>query len=269
MRGMYQLLQKLACGLSDLTIFQNPDDFLEFRARGVVSSSRSRVILGAGVDTGQLSPDTISPLDLERVRRELGLGPGQAMVTMVSRQLRSKGVLDFAAAAQIVARRHPGARFVYCGLPDIESPDRLTPAEMDRLKEMVICLAGREDIPALLALSRLFVLPTYYREGVPRAMLEAASMGLPIITTDSPGCRQVVENGVNGLLVPARNPEALARAIGRLLADEDLGRGWGRESRQRAIRLFDISLVAGQIRAAYGQLLSRKGLEAGACGRRR
>jgi glycosyltransferase involved in cell wall biosynthesis len=104
------------------------------------------------------------------------------------------------------------------------------------------------------------VLPTFYREGIPRVLLEAASMGLPIVTTDTPGCNQVVEDGVNGFLIPTRDADALAQAITRLAADPGLRKRFGIESRRRAVSRFDLSVIAAQTRSVYRELLERKGM---------
>src|SRR5439155_27163564 len=117
---------------------------------------------------------------------------------------------------------------------------------------------ARKDIPHVLAASDLFVLPSYLREGIPRVLLEAAAMGLPLITTDSPGCNDVVEHGVNGCLVPARDPVMLGQAIVNLLTQPELRQRFGRVSRQRAVERFDLSVVVERTHMLYSELLARK-----------
>lgn len=259
-RVIYQPLQKLACAQSDLTIFQNHDDARQFVSTGIVPQHKAWVIPGSGVETDVYDPERIPNSERESVRSELGIPLGALVVTMVSRLIRSKGVIEFAAAGQIVNQRYPDVKFLLVGPPDNESIDRLSPGELSDLQTSVIWPGPRSDIPAVLAVSEVFVLPSSYREGIPRVLLEAASMGLPIVTTDTPGCNEVVENEVNGLLVPARDANALARAILRLIADPAMRQHFGQASRHRALTKFDLSIVAQQTSDIYHKLLAGKGL---------
>lgn len=179
---------------------------------------------------------------------------------MVSRLIRSKGVLEFMAAAQEVGARFPHVRFLLVGPSDDESVDRLNSTELTQLKQTLTCPGPRRDIPAVMAVSDIFVLPSAYREGIPRVLLEAASMGLPIVTTDSPGCNEVVEHDVNGLLVPVGNPAALSQSILHLFEQPELRQRFGQASRHRAVERFDILIIADQTRSVYQELLAYKGL---------
>src|SRR5205823_2793002 len=143
----------------------------------------------------------------------LDVPAGVPLVTMIARVIRSKGVEEFVAAARAVRKRLPQAHFLLVGPADRDSVDSFRPEELDEIGRVVRWPGPRRDVPRVLAASDLFVLPTYLREGIPRVLLEAASMGLPLVTTDAPGCNDVVEEGVNGRLVPPRDPEALAAAV--------------------------------------------------------
>jgi glycosyltransferase involved in cell wall biosynthesis len=260
LRALYQPLQKLACRVSDRTIFQNRDDLQQFTAAGLIEGARALLIPGSGVPTEQFAPERISASERARVRAELGIDDDAIMVTMVSRLIRSKGVLDYGAAAQRLAASHPTIRFVLVGPRDTQSVDRLNDEEMAMLGQAVTWPGPRQDIAALLAASDLFVLPSAYREGIPRVLLEAASMGLPIVTTDTPGCREVVVHHENGLLVPVHHPQRLAAAIATLAADQALREQYGQRSRQRATALFDLAVIAKQTSSLYRKLLADKGL---------
>ncbi|MBM4430202.1 MAG: glycosyltransferase family 4 protein, partial [Chloroflexi bacterium] len=194
-RAVYERLQGWASHLSDLTIFQNHEDARQFVAKRIVPEAKIAVIPGSGVDTDLLDPARVSQLEREQARAELGVSSRMLLVTMVSRLIRSKGVMEFAVAAQTVRERHLEVAFLLVGPADEESVDRLTPTELSQLARVVTWTGARKDIPAVLAASDILVLPSFYREGIPRVLLEAASMGLPIVTTDSPGCREVVEHG--------------------------------------------------------------------------
>jgi glycosyltransferase involved in cell wall biosynthesis len=174
---------------------------------------------------------------------------------MVSRVMRTKGVLEYAEAARQVRSRNPEAVFLLAGPADDTELNRLTPAEVDGVRQAVRWLGLRQDVPALLALSDLFVLPSFYREGVPRALLEAAASGLPLVVAQTPGSTDVVRNGENGLVVPPRDASALAEAIERLVRDRTCRRHYGACSRERVVRDFSLEVVAGQIRELYHRLL--------------
>ena len=257
-RFVYERLQTFACRVSDLTIFQNHDDAHQFVTSGVVSQEKTAVILGSGVATDLYAPAAVSESERDQLQRELGIPADATVVSMVGRVIRSKGVLEYMAAAQEVRARNSKVHFLLIGAHDHESLDRLSSEELTQLRQALTWPGPRNDIPCVLALSDIFVFPSAYREGVPRVLLEAASMGLPIVTTDSSGCREVVENEVNGYLVPVHDPVALSGAIFRLVEQPELRRRFGRFSRQRAIARFDISIVAEQTRALYQQLLAIK-----------
>lgn len=259
-RAVYQPLQKFACHLADLTVFQNRDDAEHFTAQGLVSAEKVAVIPGSGVATDLFDLGRVSASEQGQLRVELGIGPDEVVVTMVSRVIRSKGVLAFMQAARNVCLRHSQVRFLLIGPEDNQSLDRLSAGELAELRQTITWPGPRRDVRGLLAMSNAFVLPSAHREGIPRVLLEAAAMGLPIVTTDSPGCRDVVEEGVNGFLVPVGDCAALTGAILRLVEQPALRDRLGRASRQRAVERFDLSLVTEQTRAVYERLLARKGL---------
>jgi glycosyltransferase involved in cell wall biosynthesis len=260
LRVAYETLQRWAARCSDRTVFQNPDDLEELVARGVVLQDRAVLFPGSGVRTDLLDPARVSDEERRQVREALGVPAGALLVTMVSRVIRTKGVAEFAAAARAVREQIPASHFLLVGPADPDSVDRLGPGELAALSGAVHWPGPRRDVPRLLAASDAFVLPSYLREGIPRALLEAAALGLPLVTTDAPGCREVVEDGVNGFLVPVRDAEAVARAVVRLLGEPDLRQRFGRESRRRAVSRFDLSVVVERTRALYREVLAAKGL---------
>ena len=254
-RLAYQPLQTLACRWADLTTFQNEDDAREFERRLVVPRSRTTVIPGSGVRT-----DVFTPTDPESAslrRSELGLQTS-IVVLMISRILRSKGVMDFAAAARRAELVNPAVRFLLVGKNDTESLDALSAVELAEVRDSVRWLGSRDDVKDILGLADIFVFPSFYREGVPRVLLEAASMGLPLVAADVPGSRDVVEDGVNGFLVPPRDHEAIAEAVLRLAAAPELRRQFGEASHRRVVSRFDISVVAERTESIYRDLLEAK-----------
>ncbi len=260
LRAIYQPLQTWVSHFSDLTTFQNHDDAQRFIAAGVVDKQKTKIIAGSGVPTNVYSPSQVSETARMKLKRELGIESNDQVVTMISRVIRTKGVLEFMAAAREINARHSNVRFLLIGPADDQSLDRLTAAELDQLQASVIWPGRRDDVPIVLAISDLFVFPSAYPEGIPRVLLEAASMGLPLITTNSPGCKEVVEHNVNGLLVPVHDPAALAQAILFFIEQPEICKRFGQMSRRLAVERFDLALIAEQTQTMYQQLLAKRDL---------
>lgn len=257
---IYRQLQKWASHQSDMTIFQNHEDHEECIASGIAPAVKATVILGSGVQIKRFSPAQL-PKDIRvNTRQKFTIRSDEILVTMISRVIRSKGVLEFMHAAQATKLTHPKARFLLVGEIDEESLDHLNDVELAQLRENLIWLGHQSDIPAILAASDIFVLPTMYREGIPRALLEAACMCLPIVTTDSPGCNDVVQDGVNGFLTPVGDADAVTHAVQTLVDQPALRHQYGQASRERIAERFSLSTVASQTSALYEYLLKQKGI---------
>jgi glycosyltransferase involved in cell wall biosynthesis len=173
--------------------------------------------------------------------------------------LWSKGVEDYVKAAQI-CRENSGARFVLVGDPDLGNPAPVPTEQLEAWNRTgwVEWWGHRDDIPEVLAQAAILVLPSRYGEGVPQALIEAAAMGIPIVASDLPGCREVVEHGVNGLLVPPGDIRRLVEAILGLLRDPDLRRRMGKQGRELARQQFAVDRIAEQYREVY-RVLGLKG----------
>jgi glycosyltransferase involved in cell wall biosynthesis len=214
-------------------VFQNPDDPVLLRSFGLLLERTCwRVVPGSGVDLEVFTPQP--PY----------VGP--PTFTLVSRLLVSKGIRDLVAAGRIVREQNPEVRIQIVGKLEAEGhPDGVRRAELDRwIAEGLIEYAGfSDDIAGVLARTTVFVLPSYYREGVPRTNLEALAVARPVVTTDWVGCRETVEDGVNGFLVPPRDPAALAERMLRYVRDPSLVARHGCASRALAERRFDIRKV--------------------------
>lgn len=255
-RLAYQPLQTIACQVADVTVFQNEDDAREFARRRVVSRRRSTVIPGSGVPTDVFAPAADEERHLHRA--DLDLPESGPLVVMISRVLRSKGVLDFAAAARAARLADPTINFLLVGSTDSGSLEALTPGELEELNRSVRWVGQRDDVKDILDLADIFVFPSFYREGIPRVLLEAASMGLPLVAADVPGSRDVVEDGVNGFLMPPNDPKAITEAVLRLAASPELRQRLGEMSRRRAISHFDLSVIALRTESLYESLLASK-----------
>jgi glycosyltransferase involved in cell wall biosynthesis len=209
-------------------IFLNPDDRREFVERGLAPADRAVVLGGIGVD---LDAWASAP-------------PVREPVTflLVARLLREKGIVEYATAAREVRGRHPGVRFLLLGGLD-SNPGGLGRAEVQSwVDEGILEWPGHVEVRPWMMRASVFVLPSW-REGVPRSTQEAMAMGRPVITTDAPGCRETIEDGVNGYRVPVRDAQALAQAMLRFVRDPDLIESMGAASRRLAEDRFDVRQV--------------------------
>jgi glycosyltransferase involved in cell wall biosynthesis len=249
-------LQAAASRAASMTVFQNRDDQALFMRLRLAREDASTLVPGSGIDTALLQSRRPPAEELESLRRELGIEHTR-VVTMVSRLVRTKGVAEFCAAARAVRTQRPDCTFLLVGPLSSEGWQAVSRREVEGNPD-VRWLGPRHDVPALLALSDVFALPTFYREGVPRALLEAAALGLPLVSTDMPGCRDVIRDGCNGILVPPRDAPALAEALLRLLdAEPDELRQMGERSREHVERHFTLEHVADSYARIYRRLLER------------
>lgn len=224
-------------------IFQNEDDRRILSRFGRLDPARSILVRGSGVD---LRDYHFSPL------RE-----GMPVVVMAARLLRDKGVSEFIEAARLLRERGSAARFVLVGSIDEANPTSFTQEKLDVIaQEGIVELWGhRTDMPDVLSQASIVVLPSY-REGLPKVLIEAAACGRPVVTTDVPGCRDAIEVDVTGLLVPVRDPVALAHAIERLVSSPDLCRDMGIAGRRLAEAAFDLRTVVDAHLNLYQQMAS-------------
>lgn len=211
--------------------FQNPDDRDFFLKRGIVGSGQCVVLNGTGIDTNRFSPRP-APM------RAAGTG-----FLMVTRLLGDKGVREFVEAAGRLRSRDKRVRCALLG-PRDDNPSVISSEEVQSWVERgdVDYLGETRDVADVIAGYDVFVLPSY-REGLPRATLEAMAMAKPVVTTDVPGCRETVVDGVNGYLVPARDPAALAAAMSRFISQPALIESMGKASREMALSKFDVHKV--------------------------
>ncbi len=231
-RAAASALYRLALARSDVIIFQNPDDEALFRSLRLVPRGRQTArVNGSGIDLDHFAP---APL------------PSGASFLMIARLLKDKGIREFADAAKRLKAQHPNVPIALVGYLD-PSPDSLTQAELDELVQCGIDFKGQlADVRPAIAQCSVYVLPSY-REGTPRSVLEAMAMGRAIITTDAPGCRETVRDGVNGLLVRPRDADSLREAMLRFVEQPELARRMGAESRKLAEQKFDVHQVNAEL----------------------
>ncbi len=238
LQAIVGLITKVSSQFTKRILFQNPDDLSELVKRKIVPSGKAQLVGATGVD---LEEWATSPLP-----------SGPVTFVMAARLLKDKGVYEFAEAARLVRQQHPKARFVLLGSQD-GSHNAISPDLVARWEdEGLIHSPGHVDVRPWIKASHVFVLPSYYREGVPRSVQEAMSMGRAIITCDTPGCRETVVNGRNGFLVPPRNSNRLALAMRQLIENPALILKMAEESRIIAEKRFDIRTQNRRLLEAIG-----------------
>ena len=237
-RAVVYGLERLAATCSNAELVQNPED-IETLLRLHVPGSRL-TLLGNGIDLTRFDPSTVPPDEVTAARAELGAcARDDVVVGLVGRLVREKGYGEVFEAARLLHERAPNVRFAVIGDDEPEKDDAIDAVDRARAAAAnVRFLGGRSDVPRLYAGMDVHVLASH-REGFPRSPMEAAAMGVPVVVTNVRGCRQVVDDGITGRLVPVRDPESLAAAIGDLAGNPELRRKMGAAGREKALREFD------------------------------
>lgn len=249
LRGVILPLLRFAFGGKDkFIIFQNPDDQKKMIDTNIVDVENTVVIRGSGVDITEFS---YTPY------KETEEAP---IILFTSRLLKEKGIEDFIEAAQILKQEGINARFQVAGDVYPDNARSMTRGAMQAVHDtgVIEWLGQVSDMPDLLQRSMMVVLPSYYGEGVPKVLLEAASIGRPIITCDAPGCREAVEHDVNGVLVSPQNPQELAKEIRALVEDSQRRERYGLAGRKRMEEDFHADFVTQKTMDVYTHLLDIK-----------
>jgi glycosyltransferase involved in cell wall biosynthesis len=242
LRPLLLFLQRRAFNATHLTVFQNPDDRDYLLSHRTVRPGKEALILGSGIDIERLLAACPNTETRSRLKQELGL-EGQRVVTMIARLVVQKGVREYLEAARRIQPQVRDVTFLLVGPIASEGAQAISVKEVERSANSVRYLGPRSDIPAILALTDLFVLPSYYREGI------------PLITTDMPGCKEVVRTGWNGLLVPPRDVKALVSAMLRLLSSNNERTLMGKRSKAHVRNRFSLPRVADAYAAIYQRVL--------------
>ena len=208
--------------------FQNPDDAKQFVTDRIIQQNKICMINGSGVDTVKFHP---MPL------------PSQPSFLLIARLIRDKGIMEYLDAARMVKKKHPNARFMLVG-PFDTNPSAIRDDDLSAyIQDGTIEYFGEQsDVRPYLEMCSVFVLPSYH-EGTPKTVLEAMSCARPVITTDAPGCRETVNEGENGYLIPTRNPKALAERMEAFIVNPELCQTMGAAGRRIAEAKYDVKKV--------------------------
>jgi glycosyltransferase involved in cell wall biosynthesis len=238
LRHFVLALYRFAINRNHAVFFQNPDDLSLFRKLSLLTNQTKTVIInGSGVDLDHYNETQLPP---------------KISFLLVARLIREKGIVEFVNAARIVKKSHPDAHFHLVGWSD-GGPSDIAKQELETwAKEGTLHYHGRvQDVRPYIAASSVYVLPSY-SEGTPRTVLEAMAMGRPIITTDAPGCRETVQHGRNGYLVPVKDVNSIVDAMEEFIQNPDLVGAMGKESRRIAVNKYDVHKVNREILSALG-----------------
>ncbi|MCA9916202.1 MAG: glycosyltransferase family 4 protein, partial [Anaerolineae bacterium] len=222
-------------------IFQNPDDRERFVQMALLRREQTVVIRGSGVDTAQFSPQPESA--------------GKPIVLFAGRLMRQKGIFEFLEAAKVL---HDVARFVVVGYAEETSPDTVPAQQLQQWEAQgwIEYWGRRDDMPQVFAQSHIVCLPSTYGEGVPKVLIEGASCARALVTTDTPGCREICRHEETGLLVPPNDTPALIAAVRRLIDDAALRQQLGIAGRQLVLDAFSLALVTHETLSLYEALLA-------------
>ena len=230
LKTMVVWLYRIALARSKKVFFQNPDDINVFEEFRIVKPDKIVQINGSGVNIEFFS---FAPPPA-----------GQVIFLLIARLLREKGVLEYIEAAGIIKAKYPYTRFMLVGWSFDDNPSAISHKEIENWRDenIVEIYSETEDVRPFIAESSVYVLPSY-REGTPRTVLEAMAMGRAIITTDAPGCRETVIEGINGFLVPVKDSQTLAKVMERFIIEPELAARMGAESRKIAEEKYDVQKV--------------------------
>lgn len=247
--------ERFAASFSDLELVQSAEDLRLLANVGV--PSHRLIHLGNGIDLDRFTPTRKNRIDAAALRAQLGFAADAVVIGIVGRMVRQKGYGEFIDAVALLREMQPekAIEFVTVGPDESSIRDGLRPEDFMQLEQLGVRVLGRrDDMECIYQMLDLAVLPSY-REGFPRAAMEANAMAVPVIASDIRGCREVVRHEVNGLLVPVRQAEPLAEAMHRLSHDDVLRRRLQGVCRQVAVSRFDQQRVIDLTAAAYRRVV--------------
>ena len=258
-RRLHIFLEKVAGKITDLMFTQSEEDAKTAQEKNIMPADRVYAI-GNGVDIEKFNPRNYSNRYV--LRRELKIPENAYVIGMIGRQVAEKGVVEFFEAAKMVHEKHEDVYFLLVGdrlaSDHAVAVDRAIQEAQEAVGSRLILTGMRSDIPELLSIMDLFTLPSW-REGMPRTIIEAMMMGLPVVATDIRGSREEVVSEKTGMLVPVRNSEKLAEAFERFIKSPTWGTELGKAGRKRALELYDEQkVVAFQIKMIDKHISSQK-----------
>ncbi len=246
-------LYKFSFKFVNKVIFLNPDDREVFLEERIIKKEKTLLILSEGVNTKEFSTERVNKEVQDKLKREIDYKEGKIIITLIARLLWQKGIGEFVKAAEELKRKYSNSEFLLVGPIDKENPSGISEKTIKEWenKKIVRYLGERKEVKEILALSNIVVLPSYYKEGIPKILLEAGAMEKPLIATDVSGCKEVVRNNENGFLIEPKNSQQLAERIEILIKNKDLREKFGKKSREIVEKEFNVEKIVKEIIESY------------------
>jgi len=257
-RKFFTLVEKITANFSDLIFSVNKED-IETAIKEKICNSDLIKYLGDGINLSRFNPDRFSQEFIENKKRELGIDLSKKIIGIVARLVREKGYLELFEAFKRVLEKFPETLLLIVSPSEPEKEDAINLGIVKNygIEKNVIFLGERTDVDEIYPLMDVFVLPSH-REGLGLVILEASAMERPVVATDIRGCREAIEDGKTGILVPPKNPEKLAEAITSLLSNPEKAKEMGKAGREKVKREFNEELVFDRIKKEYQRLVRGK-----------
>lgn len=257
-RRFFILIEKISAKCSSLILFVNREDMKTAVEENICTSDIIRYF-GGGIDTERFDPKLFSKEFIIAKKKELNIPESFKIIFIVARLVREKGYLNLFEALKLILKKIPKIILLSVGSEEPEKKDAIDPkiAESYGIGKNMIFLGEREDVNEIFSLVDVFALPSY-REGLGMAILEASAMEKPVVATNIRGCREAVDNGITGILVPVNNSEKLAEAIIYFLERPEKARESGKNGRIKVLKEFDDMIIFDRIKECYQELIGRR-----------
>jgi glycosyltransferase involved in cell wall biosynthesis len=257
-RLFFIFIEKFAGLFSDLVFFRNKEDFETAKIEKIIAFKKA-VYTGDGIDIEKFNPKKFTEEFIEEEKKKLGIEENKTVIGIVARLVAEKGYMELFSAFYGIISKFPNVLLLVTGAEDIQKKDCISreSAKEFKIDKNIIFLGERPDVDEILSVIDIFVLPSY-REGFPHSVMEAMAMAKPIIATDIRGCREAVNNGKTGILVPPKNSEKLETAITSLLLNKGMADQMGKMGREKALREFDERLFFDRMKKEYEKIIFEK-----------
>jgi len=257
-RSFWVWIETVADYFTDLIMVENPFDYQNWLDQGITTKEKLSV-QGNGIDLSRFDPAKVDQAQVDKLRAELKIPKSAKVIGITARYVIEKGFLELLTAFKGLASKYPDL-YLAPAVLDLPSERGTVPEDLPArmgIADRVIILRNRRDMEIVYSLFDIFALPTY-RDCFPRSLIEAAAMAKPIVASDIPGCRVVVENEKSGLLIPLKDAKALENALERLLKDPVFAKELGANARKHALENLDEQKICQRILDCYRTLLEKK-----------
>ena len=251
-------MEKIVAMCADLVLSVDQEDIKTAIDEGLCSTDKIKY-LGGWVDLDRFNPLKFSNEFIENKKKEIGIPLNKKIIGIVARLVKEKGFLDLFKALSIIIKKNPNVLLVVVGPEELEKSDKINPKDVVNygIENNVIFLGERTDVAEIFSVLDVFVLPSY-REGIGISVLESSAMGKPVVATNIRGCREAVDNGKTGILVPVKSPQKLAEAINFFLENPQKAKEFGINGRKKIEQEYDEKLAFKIIHDEYQRLIKKK-----------